>query len=128
VGQIAGAQAKTWSRTLFPSPSAPAEARWFLWQTAYRDDPIGDVETAVLLLSEVVSNAVRHGAKGRGLKLTVTRSGRSLRVAVRSQGRFRPPPIRRSQPGGWGLVLVQQLSRHWGIEVETDSVETWFEL
>lgn len=82
----------------------------------------------MLLISEVVSNAVRHGAKGRAIKLTVARSGPSLRISVRSQGRFRPPPIRRSKPGGWGLVLVQQLARHWGIEVGTDSVETWFEL
>jgi LytS/YehU family sensor histidine kinase len=86
------------------------------------------METPVLLISEVVSNAVRHGTKGRAIKLTVARSDSSLRVAVRSQGRFRPPPVRRSQPGGWGLVLLQKLARHWGIEVGADSVETWFEL
>jgi anti-sigma regulatory factor (Ser/Thr protein kinase) len=86
------------------------------------------METAVLLLSEVVSNAVRHGDRGRAIRLSVTRSGPTLTVRVRNEGRFRPPPMRRSEPGGWGLVLIQQLARSWGLEVGHDSVETWFEL
>jgi anti-sigma regulatory factor (Ser/Thr protein kinase) len=123
-----GSEGRTWTRTLFPSPSAPGEARWFLWCTAGRGNPPDDMETAILLLSEIVSNAVRHGDRGRAIKLTVRRAGRRLRVSVRNDGRFRPPPMRRDEPGGWGLVLVQQLASRWGIQVGRTSVDTWFEL
>jgi signal transduction histidine kinase len=85
------------------------------------------MEAAVLLLSETVSNAVRHGLPGRAITVNVTRSGPHLRVGVRNLGRFRPP-ARRPDEGGWGLVLVQGLASRWGIEVDQASVETWFEL
>jgi signal transduction histidine kinase len=85
------------------------------------------METAVLLISEAVSNAVRHGNSGRAIKLTIKRGEGRLRIAVRNEGRFRPRP-RRSEVGGWGLVLMQRLATHWGIEVGETSVEIWFEL
>jgi anti-sigma regulatory factor (Ser/Thr protein kinase) len=123
-----GARPRTWTKTLFPSPTAPADARSFLSDVVGRAEPPSDLEATTLLLSEVVSNAVRHGEPGRPIKLTVTSVDSILRIAVRSEGRFRTPPLRRSEPGGWGLVLLQPLARNWGIEVGSASVETWFEV
>jgi signal transduction histidine kinase len=85
------------------------------------------MEAAVLLLSEAVSNAVRHGQPGRAITVSLTRSGPHLRVGVRNRGSFRPP-ARHHDTGGWGLVLIQGLASRWGIEVDDTSVETWFEL
>lgn len=73
-----------------------------------------------LVVSELVTNAVRHGAGPITLFLADTVGG--IRVRVQDRGRRLPEarhPDPRS-PGGRGLRVVEQLSSEWGVERSRD--------
>jgi anti-sigma regulatory factor (Ser/Thr protein kinase) len=89
---------------------------------------------ALLLLTELVTNAVRHGDAnhGRPVEVRVDQSGRGLRIAVTDPGRgfhrlerHGPDPLK---GGGYGLVLVERLATRWGDEREAEATTVWFEL
>jgi anti-sigma regulatory factor (Ser/Thr protein kinase) len=88
---------------------------------------------AQLLVSELVSNSVRHAGLGRDDRIRVTAdwSGDRLMVHVRDGGRpRRAAPVSgsiRPAPGaesGWGLYFVDRLASRWG----TTASGYWFEL
>jgi anti-sigma regulatory factor (Ser/Thr protein kinase) len=85
-----------------------------------------------LLVSELVTNSVRHACEGADeeLELEVTVSGELIHVCVIDRGPgFEAAPRRPDDdPGsGWGLFLVEQLSDRWGVELN-GSTQVWFEL
>lgn len=85
-----------------------------------------------LLVSEVVTNAVRHGGLGPDatIRLRLVRKAGRLRVEVADPGRgFTPRPRDPdiTRPGGWGLYLVEQLADRWGVETKGRTL-VWFEL
>ncbi len=89
----------------------------------------GLVDTVSLLVTELVSNGVRHAQTQ--LELTLTLDGSCLRIAV-SDGDPRPPVARPRQElsvGGWGLALVDSLSTEWGTDIDDNRGKTvWFEI
>ena len=111
---------------LQPGRDAPKAARWFVWVVAARETLPADMETATLLVTEAVSNAVRYGASDAPISLTCTVEGDSLRVVVRNTG----PRFDLSDPSrsGDGLQLVAALSRGWGSRPTEDGMEVWFEV
>jgi anti-sigma regulatory factor (Ser/Thr protein kinase) len=115
---------------LRPDANSPAEARRSL--EALRPG-LNDllVDDAVLLVSEVVSNSVRHGCLDDtdAIEVRVRRSRSKLRVDVMDPGPgFDPRRVGNSQPdGGWGLKLLDRLATRWGVERE-DGTRVWFEL
>lgn len=94
-------------------------------------DEIGTkaLEEARLLVTELVSNAVRHG-QGETVRLILdVAEPRRLRCEVIDDGRGFLPiarPAGSYDPGGWGLFLVEKLSDSWG--VREGSTHVWFEL
>lgn len=82
-----------------------------------------------LLVTELVSNGVRHARTA--LELVLTFDGACLRIAV-TDGDPRPPvtgPPRGLRTGGWGLALVDALSTEWGTDVNDAQGKTvWFEI
>ncbi|HET6506892.1 MAG TPA: ATP-binding protein [Baekduia sp.] len=109
-------------------PRAPAVARRMV-------DELGDAvearcaERARLLLSEVVTNAVRHGEGEHVRVLLDAVQGGELRCEVVDEGHGFVPKARdrpSTVEGGWGLHLVETLSRRWG--VREGSTHVWFEL
>ena len=88
-------------------------ARTFTRTTLDRWDYRGDHDDAVLVVSELVTNAVLHGTGTRTLRLV----GTPWRVRVEvSDGNPVPPAARRSgADGGWGIRLVDQLATAWGV-------------
>ena len=88
-----------------------------------------ELDTLRLLVSELVTNAVRH-ADGSDPVEVHAHWDSEVRVEVSDHGRgFSPQPRfgRLDEPGGFGLFLVGRLADHWG--VETDGGTTvWFVL
>lgn len=84
-----------------------------------------------LVISEVVSNAVRHGSPGDVIEVAVTPKEDYLCVQVTDCGAGlapRPRAIVPDEHGGWGLFLIEQLTRRWGMTRENRQTRVWFEL
>ena len=84
-----------------------------------------------VLVSEVVTNAVRHGGahRDRIVVVHVALAPGVLRVEVCDQGAgFTPPRTPRAHPlgGGNGLVLLDRMSSRWGVAID-DGTCVWFE-
>jgi anti-sigma regulatory factor (Ser/Thr protein kinase) len=104
------------------APSSVATARWQLVTTAIRD--------AALVLSELLSNAIRHARPLPGALVQVSWSlcDESLTVSVRDGGgRTQPhaghPSL--SSLGGRGLAIVECLASTWGVRTTTGGVTVW---
>ena len=94
--------------------------------------PQAIVDDLTLLVSELVTNSIRHGGvTERGVvHLRLSHRGGTFRVEVEDLGPgFEPrtPSTAPDRTSGYGLVLVERLSRRWGIEA-SDSVRVWFEI
>jgi two-component sensor histidine kinase len=70
-----------------------------------------------LVISELVTNAIRHAGLGSDDEIEITADfrGEGVRVTVRDHGRGFLRGAR-SKGGGWGLDIVDQLSDDWGLE------------
>src|SRR5687768_14338724 len=94
-------------------PSAPASARCHVSAACagLRPDLL---EVAMLLTSELVTNAVKYG--GPRIDLTVRDEAGLLRVDVHDDGPLVPHlrTATRTCVGGRGLFLVQSLADAWG--------------
>jgi serine/threonine-protein kinase RsbW len=113
------------------TPEAAAEARHALGDIA---DvlPDGRARDVRLLVSELVTNAVRHAnlAHGDMILLVIDLADSTLRVEVHDPGGgFVPtaPAPDPARPSGWGLYLVAELADRWGVDSD-DRTLVWFEL
>jgi anti-sigma regulatory factor (Ser/Thr protein kinase) len=73
-------------------------------------------ESAQLVASELVTNALQHGEGAVELRLQVVDN--FLRIEVVDQGRDQAPAVRQEAPGetgGWGLRIVDRLAAQWGV-------------
>lgn len=89
-------------------------------------------EDVRLLVTELVTNSVRHAdlGDGDGIRLRVTTSTQAVRVEVMDPGRGFEPRDRDApltQASGWGLYLVDKLADRWGVEGNGDTC-VWFEI
>ena len=83
-----------------------------------------NTEDVALVFSELVTNAVVHGAGT--LRITVTAQLRSVRIDVHDTNPHRPEPrLDANAPGGLGLRIVEQLSERWGCEQTTTGKVVW---
>jgi len=89
------------------------------------------LETARLLVTEVVTNAVRHVAREGQIDLNVALRDDALRVEVLDPGGGGFVPRRRGpdspMDGKWGLHFLEVLSDRWGID-SGHRTRVWFEL
>ena len=115
---------------LSPGPEAIPAARQAL------DGLVGLVDRTVwedlrLLVTELVTNGVRHGSERGPVEVAVALTDEKVRVEVSDSGRgFDPPsaPMPRSDgTGGWGLQLVDRVASTWGVQVD-DGTCVWFEI
>ena len=87
------------------------------------------VDDAMLLVSELVTNAVKYGPEHDAIKLIVGSDGGRTRFTVHDLGLGPLPEMRDADdpsPGGHGLRLVDAVADRWG--VERGSTRVWFEL
>ena len=90
-------------------------------------------EDILLLVSELVTNAVRHAGVGpdQSLRVELRRAPRRVRVEVAHPGngfRHKPPRPSSDADGGLGLVLVDRIADRWGIAGRAADTRVWFEL
>ncbi len=115
--------------TLPPEPGSVAEARTRVLEALAPHLDDRDVETLRLLVSEVVTNAVRHGDSGQPVELHASWSD-EVRVEVVDRGEgFTPQPRAGGleDPGGLGLYLVGRLADRWGVDT-SETTRVWFVL
>ena len=119
------------TRTLDALPGAVAEARrWAAGVTRGLLDP-DQAQSLRLIVSELVTNALRHGADGERIDLAVTPKPEFLCVQVTDDGPGiapRPRALDTDEEGGFGLFFVEQLTRRWGVTRENRRTRVWFEL
>ena len=115
--------------TLRAEPEQVAEARRLV-SDYLRDRGEEDGEVAVLLTSELVTNAILYGHGP--LELRAHTEGSALRIEVRDQEPASPPVLRSdadlTEIGGRGLQLVDTLADRWGWTAEAEGKVVWFEL
>jgi anti-sigma regulatory factor (Ser/Thr protein kinase) len=119
------------TRTLQALPEAVSEAR--RWVGSVAGDLLEAEQAANLrlVISEVVTNALRHGAPGERIDVAVTRRPQFLCVQVTDDGPGlapRPRALETETEGGYGLFFVEQLTRRWGVTRENRRTRVWFEL
>jgi anti-sigma regulatory factor (Ser/Thr protein kinase) len=91
-------------------------------------------EAAVLLVSELFSNSLRHsqsGSPGGTVTITVTARGSAVRVEVTDRSGPGAPqlcPAGGAAESGRGLGLVAVLAARWGWWRRGGRTVTWFEL
>ncbi len=115
--------------SLAADPASPARARSFVGDVLAQWRLLGLLDTAELLTSELVTNAVRHA--GTAVQLSVSRVAVDrVRVAVTDQAADRPLQVHRptvADDGGRGLFLVAEIADDWGCDAGAGKT-VWFEL
>ena len=112
-------------------PRAPSTAREALTRLE-TDLCRPQLDSVRLLVSELVTNSVRHAGDGRtapvGLEVRVSDDRVRVEVSDRGSG-FDPAPRDddQDQASGWGLYLVNRLADRWGV-IRNDVTRVWFEL
>jgi anti-sigma regulatory factor (Ser/Thr protein kinase) len=110
-------------------PEAAAEARRAIGKLrADLDPPL--METLRLLVTELVTNSVRHtAADSMTLRIAVGRAAVLTEVADTGPG-FDPECVEHAGDDntGWGLFLVERLASRWGVKQDGPSKRVWFEL
>jgi anti-sigma regulatory factor (Ser/Thr protein kinase) len=111
------------------SPDGPRIARAFLSDALLSWDQERHADVAALLVSELVTNAIVHGRSAVLLRVAMLDS--TIRVEVNDHSVDAPSYAMTSpsEPGGYGLPLVDSLSDQWGYElIPGDGKRVWFEL
>ena len=118
--------------TLPGLPENVRDARKFVVQAIGAGHPHTD--TAALLTSELVTNAIEHsrsGLPGGTVELIVAAKAASLLISVIDNGSDSGLPQAGNSPGeesGNGLLLVQSLAADWGFATEAARTVVWFRL
>jgi anti-sigma regulatory factor (Ser/Thr protein kinase) len=112
--------------------AAPSVARGYVVEAVGDLVQTGTLERLKLLVSELVTNVVRHASTRRGecLSLTLRLGDDDVRVEVADGDArpFDPTPAPDPDRGrGYGLFLVESLSSRWGVE-QDNGTRVWFEL
>ena len=108
--------------------AAPSTARKAV-RGYLRCQPLVVIETAELLTSELVTNALVHG--GGDTTLVVDVNDRALRVEVIDLDPkldLGPLEVGVTAEHGRGLAIVARLARTWGVEPRPQGKAVWFEL
>lgn len=111
-----------------PDPRSPGQARamvrevltdWRLEQT---------VDDATTIISELATNAVGHANTGFAVTITRTETGARLTVTDSSAAPPEPRTPLPTEPSGRGMLLVDRLSRRWGITPSPHGKAVWAEV
>lgn len=109
--------------TLPSDAGAPGAARRFVRRLAWVGEQRDVVE---LLVSELVTNAVRHARGDIEVRIGPIRD--RIRVGIGDASTTRPAVRDPNLEGGHGLRLVESLADRWGVDHRPAGKTVWFEL
>jgi anti-sigma regulatory factor (Ser/Thr protein kinase) len=111
-----------------PTTDSVPVARRFVRARLIHGD--ADVDTAKLLVSEVVTNAILHARTT--VTITVEVAGQVVRIAVRDGSPVQPRihSFAATSATGRGLRLLDRLAKRWGVDADpvTGGKIVWFEV
>lgn len=87
-------------------------------------------EDAQLVISELLTNVIKHAAGTLTVQLVVTGLDNGIRLAL-SDGSPRRPSVKNvppDRPNGRGMMLVEALATRWGAETDGVGKTVWAEL
>ncbi|MFL6054144.1 MAG: SpoIIE family protein phosphatase [Actinoallomurus sp.] len=112
------------SYTTFPPEVASvAAARRFVGETL-RGWGVDDVDDAMLLTSELVTNAIVHA--GTEVEVVCEVVGGQVRVEVHDRHQARRVPVPGDQVSGRGLLFPETLATSWGVTYGSGGKHVWF--
>jgi serine/threonine-protein kinase RsbW len=110
-------------------PSEVGRARHLVGSSFDRWGVPDDEGVAALLVSELVTNALRYGEQP--MRLVARRAEHGVRVEVHDGRPGETPRLRNPSPDsptGRGMVLVDALAARWGCSEQGGRKQVWFEL
>jgi len=109
-------------------PQSVAAVRRYAVETCRAGGYLGDCDVLALLVSEVATNALIHGA-GQ-VRVRVLDHGPRLRVEVSDDSEALPAlrTFDHHAEGGRGLALVDALAAAWGADPRPGGKTVWFEV
>jgi hypothetical protein len=133
VGHLVGDRAEagpTLRRTLPPTAESASVARWLVNDLLRELVDEETLDTAALLTTELVSNAIRQTREE--LVVTVRLAGGRVRVGVADSSHRRPQLVQvgSRDTSGRGLHLVEAMADRWGVDPDDRGLgkTVWFEL
>ena len=113
-------------------PEAASQARAVVDRELGRSVPSRVLDDTTLLVSELVTNAVRHALRTGipQVELRIENELGRIRVVVSDPGdgfSVEPRLPTASESSGWGLYLVDRIADRWGV-ITRDRNEVWFEI
>ncbi|MEU7828643.1 ATP-binding protein [Nonomuraea sp. NPDC049129] len=126
----------TWRREFPATAISVPEAREWVGSPLSVGVPSPFLDDVLLLLSEVVTNAITHSnaahTVGGQVAVRITRTGATVRVEVIDAGSTITAPAVRAptldDDGGRGLWLVDLLAEEWGFHRDETGGSVWFRL
>jgi anti-sigma regulatory factor (Ser/Thr protein kinase) len=116
-----------WRRSFQPAPSSARAARRFVDGALADAGFRGDLDTVLLLVSEVVSNAVRHAGTPFHLHLELEGDEVTVTVADASSQAAQVKDPGPTATSGRGMFIVEQLANRWGMKATPDGGKAvWF--
>ncbi len=125
--QVAAVRAEERTR-LVCDQAAPANARHFVTRCLREWGEGSRTDDALLLVSELVTNAVQHGDCA-ATEVRVQLSAHALSIGV-SDGSTRTPAVAAYSigPGGMGLRIVDDVADRWWCDPSEAGKTVWAEL
>lgn len=109
--------------TFPPEVASVAAARRFVGKT-FRSWGVDEVDDAMLLTSELVTNAIVHA--GTEVTLVCEMLGGQVRVEVHDRHQARRVPVPGDQVSGRGLLFPDTLATTWGVTYGHGGKQVWF--
>ncbi|HET9972018.1 MAG TPA: ATP-binding protein [Streptosporangiaceae bacterium] len=133
-GTAGGTRAAVLGSLAIPGrPEQVAVARAFVARTLSSHQIGADADAAILLTSEIVTNAIQHTKSGLDdgtVTIVVIRVPHGVLVEVIDDGAAGTPVVKGDlyAADGHGLYLVQHLAPQWGYLRDPDGTTVWFHL
>lgn len=113
---------------LSAQPTSARRARLFVGELLRANGADGATEVCLLLTSELVTNALLYARSDVVLRVLI--NAPMVRISVHDDSPV-PPVARSSQTedtSGRGLALVEGLANDWGVTLNGQGKEVWFEV